>query len=85
MSLTKQFEKASQDIKTLTEKPSSKNLLNLYSFYKQATTGDVQGKRPGMLNMVGRSKYDVWSKIKGMATEEAQKSYIDLVNKLLNA
>jgi acyl-CoA-binding protein len=83
MSLTKQFEKASQDIKTLTAKPSSENLLKLYSFYKQATSGDVSGKRPGMLNMVGRSKYDAWAKIKGMSTDDAQKSYIDLVESLL--
>ena len=85
MDLTKQFEKATEDVKGLEAKPSVENLLNLYSFYKQATLGDVQGKRPGMLKLSARSKYDAWGKIKGMSTDEAQKNYISLVAKLLNS
>ena len=85
MDLTKQFEKATKDIKGLDSKPSVEHLLNLYSLYKQATTGDVEGKRPGMLNLSGRSKYDAWKKIKGMPADEAKQNYIDLVKRLLNA
>ncbi len=36
--------------------------LALYSLYKQATEGDVSSKRPGMLDMLGRAKWDAWSK-----------------------
>ena len=84
MDLTKQFEKAARDVNNLESKPSVENLLKLYSFYKQATLGDVKGKRPGMLNLSAKSKYDAWKKIKGMSTEEAKKSYIDLVKTLQN-
>lgn len=85
MDLTKQFEKAAQDVKNLESKPSDEDLLNLYSFYKQATSGDVSGKRPGMFNLAGRFKYDAWAKIKGMSAEEAKQSYVDLVNALQNS
>jgi len=85
MNLTEQFENATQDVKKLESKPSVENMLKLYSFYKQATLGDVKGKRPGMLNLAGKSKYDAWEKIKGMSSEEAKKSYIDLVKTLQNA
>ena len=55
------FEQAQKDVKTLTERPSNDDLLALYSLFKQATDGDVSGKRPGMLDMVGRAKYDAWA------------------------
>lgn len=85
MDLMEQFENATQDVKKLASKPSVENMLKLYAFYKQATAGDVNGKRPGMLNLAGRSKYDAWGKIKGMSAEEAKKSYINLVKTLENA
>ncbi len=45
----------------------------------QATVGDVQGDRPGMLSFEARAKYDAWAKIKGMSKEEAMQAYIDLM------
>ena len=44
--------------------------------------GDVEGKRPGFTNMVGRAKYDAWAAVKGTSTDDAMKRYIDLVNSL---
>jgi acyl-CoA-binding protein len=76
------FEKAAADSKKLPEKPDNATLLQLYSLYKQATEGDVQGKRPGMMDMVGRAKYDAWEKIKGKSTDAAMKEYVDLVESL---
>jgi diazepam-binding inhibitor (GABA receptor modulating acyl-CoA-binding protein) len=40
-------------------------LLQLYALYKQGSEGDVEGKRPGFTDMVGRAKYDAWAAIKG--------------------
>lgn len=77
------FEQAQKDVKTLTKKPSNEDLLTLYSLFKQATDGDVKGARPGMLDMVGRAKYDAWSKLKGTGAEQAMKNYLSVVNKLL--
>lgn len=77
------FEQAQADVKTLTERPSNDDLLALYAHFKQATDGDVSGKRPGMLDMVGRAKYDAWAGLKGMSSEDAMQKYIAKVNELL--
>lgn len=77
------FEQAQADVKTLTERPSNDDLLALYAHFKQATDGDVSGKRPGMLDMVGRAKYDAWAGLKGTSKEDAMQKYIDKVNELL--
>jgi acyl-CoA-binding protein len=50
--------------------------------YKQATSGDVSGKRPGFTNPVGRAKYDAWAGMSGLSAEDAQSQYIELVNSL---
>jgi acyl-CoA-binding protein len=80
--LKTQFEKAAQEAQKLPKKPDNDTLLRLYALYKQATVGDVSGKRPGFMDMVGQAKYDAWAKVKGNPKEAAMQSYIDLVNKL---
>ncbi len=60
--LQTQFEAAAADAQKLPERPDNETLLQLYSLYKQATAGDVAGKRPGFTNPTGRAKYDVWKK-----------------------
>ncbi|MBA3981671.1 MAG: acyl-CoA-binding protein [Alcanivorax sp.] len=79
------FDKAQKDVKTLTKRPGNDDLLFLYAHYKQGAEGDVSGKRPGMLDMVGRAKYDAWAKIKGMPREQAMQKYIDKVEALLKS
>lgn len=81
--LDARFEQAQRDVKTLTERPSNEDLLELYALFKQATAGDVSGKRPGMLDMVGRAKYDAWAKLKGTSPEQAKQRYIEKVEALL--
>lgn len=56
-------------------------LLDLYALYKQATSGDVSGDRPGMLDVKGRAKYDAWAKRKGISKDAAMEQYIALVGK----
>lgn len=80
--LNKTFEAAVADSKKLPERPSNDVLLQLYALYKQATDGDVEGKRPGFTDMVGRAKYDAWAAIKGTTNDDAMKRYIDLVESL---
>jgi len=76
------FAQAQKDVKALTKRPSNEDLLALYSLYKQGETGDVDGKRPGMLDLVGRAKYDAWAKLKGTAKEAAMKQYVEKVKAL---
>lgn len=81
--LAGQFEKAQVDVKTLTTNPGNDMLLKLYSNYKQASVGDVQGKRPGMMNIAGRAKYDAWAGLKGQSKDASMEAYVALVNGLL--
>ncbi len=80
--LEAQFKQAAADAQQLTERPSTADLLKLYSLYKQATEGDVRGERPGMMDIKGRAKYDAWAAIAGMPAEEAMQDYVDLVESL---
>jgi len=80
--LKEQFEAAAVEVKALGQRPSDQVLLKLYAFYKQATEGDVQGKRPGFMDMAGRFKYDAWAKVKGMPAGDAMQAYVDLVEEL---
>ncbi len=70
------------DSKQLPEKPDNASLLKLYALYKQASEGDVQGKRPGFTDMVGRAKYDAWAECKGQTPEAAMQAYTDRVESL---
>ena len=83
MSLTDDFAAAQKDVKTLSSAPSNDTLLQLYSLYKQATEGDVSGKRPGMLDLKGRAKFDAWTAKKGVGKDAAMQQYVALVNRLM--
>ena len=76
------FEMAAADSKNLTERPDNETLLKLYALFKQGTSGDASGKRPGMMDFVGRAKYDAWAEIQGMSKEEAMQTYVDLIKGL---
>ncbi len=80
--LKKQFEQAVAASKSLPEKPDNMTLLKIFALYKQASAGDVDGKRPGFTDMVGRAKWDAWSLAKGKSSDEAMQEYIDLIESL---
>ncbi len=80
--LKAQFEKAVADSKSLPEKPDNQTLLQIYALYKQATGGNVDGKRPGFADMVGRAKWDAWNGLKGKDSAAAMQEYVDLIESL---
>ena len=80
-----EFEAAGIAVKTLTKPPDNDALLELYALFKQASVGDVVGERPGMMDVVARSKYDAWAKRKGETTEAAMTGYTALVKALQQA
>ena len=82
--MSDQFKTAQEQIKNLKNRPSDSELLELYAWYKQATTGEVEGERPGMLKIKERAKWDAWSKVKGKKKDDAQKKYCDLVANLVS-
>ena len=81
-SLKAKFDKAVKESKTLPEKPDNATLLKIYALYKQATGGDVEGKRPGFTDLVGRAKWDAWNALKGKSDSEAMQEYVDLIESL---
>jgi diazepam-binding inhibitor (GABA receptor modulator, acyl-CoA-binding protein) len=83
MTLEEKFADAQTRVKTLTQAPPPTTLLELYSLFKQATAGDVDGKRPGMLDIKGRAKWDAWASKKGVARDKAMEGYVALVDSLV--
>ncbi len=80
--LKTQFEAAVANSKNLSERPDNATLLKLYALYKQASVGDNTEKKPGFTDMVGRAKWDAWNTLKGTATNDAMKQYVDLIESL---
>ncbi len=76
------FEAAVAAVDTLTKDPGQAVKLQLYALYKQATDGDAHGKRPGMMDFVGRTKYDAWAKLKGTSKDAAKAQYAAKVAQL---
>jgi acyl-CoA-binding protein len=76
------FTTALAEVEQLPERPDNQDLLRLYGLYKQATTGDATGKRPGMTDFVKRAKYDAWAALRGTARDDAMQSYVELVEGL---
>jgi len=82
--LQARFEQAQGDVKTLSSKPSNDDLLTLYALFKQGTVGDSSGaKKPGRFDLVGKAKYEAWSKLNGTSRDDAQTRYIAEVDRLL--
>lgn len=80
--LKSEFDQAVADSKNLSERPDNQTLLKLYALYKQSTTGDAEGKRPGFTDMVGRAKWDAWNELKGTSKDDAMKQYVSLIEDL---
>ena len=76
------FEKAVEAAKSLPERPDNDTLLKLYALFKQGSSGDVSGDKPGFFDFVGVAKYESWEKLRGTSVADAQSRYIELVRKL---
>lgn len=83
MATPEEFDAAAERVKTLPSRPSNDTLLKLYSLYKQASSGDVTGKRPGRFSIKDRAKYDAWETNKGKTKDAARDEYVALVNSLV--
>ena len=80
--LKTRFEAAVASSKNLAERPDNATLLKLYALFKQGSSGDVDGKRPGFTDLVGRAKWDAWNELKGKPVEQAMQAYVDLIGSL---
>ncbi|OJT02250.1 Acyl-CoA-binding protein [Trametes pubescens] len=86
MSQTK-FEKAVSIVQSLPKEgpiqPTQDEQLYFYKYYKQATVGDVNTSRPGMLDFVGKAKWDAWKSVEGTSKEDAQTKYVEKLLEIL--
>lgn len=80
--LADRFTAATEAVKELPERPGNDDMLRLYALYKQGSVGNATGDRPGMMDFVGRAKYDAWADVTGMSQDDAMTAYIDLVESL---
>ena len=80
--INSRFEQASIAAKSLPERPDNNTMLQLYALYKQGSSGDVSGSKPGMFDFVGVAKYDAWERLNGLSPDDAKNQYVDLVEKL---
>ena len=76
------FESAVANSKNLSERPDNATLLKIYALYKQGSSGDVTGERPGFTDMVARAKYDAWAALQGTSQDDAMQQYVDLIEDL---
>ncbi|KAL5005930.1 hypothetical protein ScPMuIL_017088 [Solemya velum] len=77
--MSQEFLQATEDVRKLTKRPTNEELLEIYALFKQATFGDVNTSRPGMLDRKGRAKWDAWKSKMGTHKERAEKCYIKKV------
>jgi diazepam-binding inhibitor (GABA receptor modulator, acyl-CoA-binding protein) len=81
MSLDEDFVAASKRVNASSGLDNAK-MLELYGLYKQATSGDARGNRPGAFDLKGRAKFDAWTSRKGMSADDAKRKYIELAAKI---
>lgn len=67
------------------QKLTNDEALQIYAFFKQGTTGDVNINRPGMFDLTGKAKWDAWNAIKGLSQEEARARYVQTARTVLPA
>ncbi|KAM9045623.1 acyl-CoA-binding domain-containing protein 4 isoform 8-T8 [Megaptera novaeangliae] len=76
----KQFQAAVSVIQNLPKngsyRPSYKEMLRFYSYYKQATMGPCLVPQPGFWDPIGRYKWDAWNSLGKMSREQAMSAYI---------
>jgi len=65
-------------------KPSNEIKLEMYALFKQASEGDVSGKKPGAFDLVAKAKWAAWEKLIGTDRETAMQQYIERVTALLS-
>jgi len=57
-------------------------LKEVYALFKQATVGDVNIEKPGMMDLKASAKWEAWNSKKGMEQGIARKEYIEMVEKM---
>ncbi|XP_061088342.1 acyl-CoA-binding domain-containing protein 7 isoform X2 [Conger conger] len=84
MTLQAEFDQVAGDVKKVKTRPEDQELLDLYGLYKQATVGDINTDKPGVMDLKGKAKWDAWNSRKGMSKDDAMTAYITLGKEIIN-
>jgi diazepam-binding inhibitor (GABA receptor modulator, acyl-CoA-binding protein) len=77
---SQEFLNAAKVVNKLKQKPIDDELLELYSYFKQAVIGDAEDdKKPGMFDFKGKAKWNAWKSRSGTSKHDAECKYIQLV------
>lgn len=77
------FQRAVDTVPKLKDDPGNEVKLQLYALFKQASTGQCNTPKPGMMDFVGKAKHEAWSKLGSMSQDEARTKYVETVEKLV--
>jgi len=87
MSTQEKFDRAVDIVTKLPKvgpfQPTAAEQLVFYKYYKQATVGDVNIPRPGLMDFTGKAKWDAWKSVEGTSKEKAQKAYVEALLEIL--
>ncbi|KAJ9596523.1 hypothetical protein L9F63_012465 [Diploptera punctata] len=76
------FEKAAEHLKSIVGKVDTSQLLELYSYYKQATEGPCNIPKPSWYEMQAKQKWQAWQSLGEMSRENAMTKYVELVSEI---
>ncbi|KAK1875404.1 Enoyl-CoA delta isomerase 2 mitochondrial [Dissostichus eleginoides] len=80
-----QFEQAKNKMSTLKNDPGNEAKLKIYALFKQASQGPCNTPKPGMLDFVGKVKWDAWNSLGSISQDEARQQYCDFIGSLVSA
>ncbi|XP_022916122.1 acyl-CoA-binding protein homolog isoform X2 [Onthophagus taurus] len=78
--MEQKFQEACDRAKKFIKRPPDNELLELYSYYKQAVVGDVNIPKPN--DPKGKAKWEAWNSRKGILQPLAKEKYVQIVHNL---
>lgn len=78
--MSKNFEAAADRVRKFTKRPTDSEIMEVYSYYKQATVGNCNIDKPS--DGEGSKKWEAWNSRRGMNKDEAKKLYINRAEEL---
>ncbi|XP_067005341.1 acyl-CoA-binding domain-containing protein 6 [Anabrus simplex] len=82
LALPEIFERAANHIRNLVANLESRQLLELYAYYKQAKEGPCNAPRPYWYELQAKQKWDAWNALGDMDQETAMKHYITVITEI---
>ncbi|XP_003384577.1 PREDICTED: enoyl-CoA delta isomerase 2, mitochondrial-like [Amphimedon queenslandica] len=79
------LEAAKGKVSQLTTDPGNDKKLELYALYKQAVEGPCDTPKPGVMDFVGRAKWNAWNSLGQLSQSEAAVKYSELVDSLVGS